>query len=135
MDTKFELKGDYCRRFSDPLRRHIVEKIKKGDFTVKEASRLWSVSTNSIYRWLHRYGVAKNSRQVVEMKSEGKKLSEMESRIRELEQSLGRKQMELDYLNKLVDITEDELKVNIRKKGSTPPSTGSVNTDTPMPTV
>jgi len=102
--------------------------------TVAEASRLWSVSQTSIYRWILKSGVIKNARQVVEMESEGHKLKEMESRIAELEQALGRKQMELDFVNKLVDISEEELGVDIRKKGSTPRSTGSGNTASSTPT-
>jgi molecular chaperone GrpE (heat shock protein) len=62
------------------------------------------------------------------MQSEGYKTKELEERIAELEAALGRKQMEIDFLKKRMEISEEELEKNHKKKLSTKPSTGSGKT-------
>ena len=130
----YRLDSSRSRHFSEPVRKLIVEKVKNGSFSVSEASRLWDVSKTSIYNWLKSSGVPHNTRTVVEMDSEGKRLKELEARIAELEQALGRKTLENDYLNKLIDITKEMDGIDVRKKGVTPPSTGSGTTDSSTPT-
>ena len=51
--------------------------------------------------------------------SSTKKMKDLEARIKELEGIVGCKQIEIDYLNKMIDIANDELNIDI-KKNSTP---------------
>lgn len=44
-----------------------------------------------------------------------KKLKALEQRIRELEQTVGNKQIEIDYLEKIIDIAKSELDIDIQK--------------------
>jgi hypothetical protein len=62
---------------------------------------------------------------VLQMESESYKSKELEKRIKELEAALGRKQLEVDFLNKMIEQGKKELGVDLKKKFSTPPSTGS----------
>ena len=62
------------------------------------------------------------------MDSESYKTKELEKKIQELEAALGRKQMEIDFLNKLIDQGKEELGVDLKKKPFTPPSSGSGST-------
>ena len=67
------------------------------------------------------------------MESESHKTKELLKRIAELESVIGRKQMEIDYLDKLVEISSKELKVDLKKNfdtGSWPTSTGSEDQST-----
>jgi hypothetical protein len=59
------------------------------------------------------------------MESEAYKTKELEKRIQELEAALGRKQMEVDYLTKTIEIGKEEFGVDLKKKPNPPPSTGS----------
>ena len=45
--------------------------------------------------------------------------------MRELEGMLGRKQIAIDYLEKLIELAEKELSIDIKKNLNTPPSNGS----------
>ncbi|WKK58619.1 hypothetical protein [Sphingobacterium sp. BN32] len=56
------------------------------------------------------------------------KVKAMEQRIRELERMIGQKQIKIDFLEKMIDIAGEDLKVDIRKNFNTPPSDGSGNT-------
>jgi transposase len=62
------------------------------------------------------------------MKSESYKTKELEKKIKELEAALGRKQLEIDFLNKMIEISKDELGIDLKKKFSTPPFSGSDST-------
>jgi transposase len=50
------------------------------------------------------------------MESEAKKTEELLKRVSELEQVVGQKQLEIDYLNKLLELSSLEFKVDIEKK-------------------
>jgi predicted component of type VI protein secretion system len=56
------------------------------------------------------------------------KLSELEKKVKELEQIVGQKQIKIDYLEKMIDIAKDELNVDIKKNFNTSQSTGSAQT-------
>ncbi len=106
-----------ARIFSDTFKRQKVEQITKGLVTVTQVSRLYKVSRSSVYKWLYRYSDfhTKGVIQVVQMESEAKKTEALLRRVAELEAHLGRKQLEIDYLNKLVEISSSALKVDLKK--------------------
>lgn len=118
------------RIFSEDLRKQIVSSIENGEKSIRSASREYGVYTTTVYRWLNKYSrhLQSSPVMVVQMESESYKNKEYEKRIRELEAALGRKQLELDYLNKLLEIGQEELGIDLKKKSVTPPSTGSVPT-------
>ena len=47
--------------------------------------------------------------------SSNKKVKDSENRIKELEGVMGRKQLRIDYLKKLIDIAKEELDLDIKK--------------------
>jgi transposase-like protein len=118
------------RVFSEPLKKKIVKDIESGKATVSAVSREYNVSSQSVYNWLNKYSrhLHSSTKMVIEMDSEGYKSKELEQRIRELEAALGRKQLEVDYLNKMIELGKEELGVDLKKKFSTRPSTGSDST-------
>jgi transposase-like protein len=115
------------RHFSEPVRKQIVQDIEKGKSSVLAASRELGVSEQTVYRWLNKYSrhLQSSKRMIVETKSEAYKSKELEKRIQELEAALGRKQLEIDFLNKMIEIGKEELGVDLKKKFSTPPFNGS----------
>jgi hypothetical protein len=70
----------------------------------------------------------KQERQVVESKSETKKIQELEQRVRELERALGQKQMLLDFKEKMIEIAEEMYDVDIKKKVGSKLSSGTDTT-------
>ena len=105
------------RIFSDTFKRQRVKEIDANLISVTEVSKLYDVSKTSIYRWLDKYSPNhhKGVTQVVQMESEAEKTRVLLARIAELERTVGRKQMELDYLEKLLEISSKELNVDIKK--------------------
>ena len=115
------------KKFSKKVKEDIVKDIEKGKYTVLEASRELQVCDQSIYNWIYKYSsyIRKNKVLIVEDKSEVSKTAELANRLQETEAALGRKQMELDILNKMIDIAEKELKIDLKKKISKKVSNGS----------
>ena len=124
------------RHFSEPLKKQVVRDIESGKMSVLSVSREYQVSFQSVYGWLNKYSrhLQSSTRIVVEMKSENAKSKELEKRIKELEAALGRKQLEIEFLNKMIEIGSEEIGVDLKKKFGTPPFSGSgsieENTDT-----
>ena len=102
-----------------------------GKQSVLSVSRELGVSTTAIYKWLNKYSVTyrKQTRMIVEKKSHKNRIENLESRIKELEAALGRKQCKIDYLDKLIDITEDAEGISIRKKDEPRRLNGSGQTE------
>lgn len=105
------------RIFSETVKRTIVKDIERGKCSVLEASRELTVSDVSIYNWIYKYSLhlKKNRVMVVEDQSESYKSRELEKRILELEAAVGRKQIEIDILNKIIELANAEFDTDLKK--------------------
>jgi len=119
--------------FSETIKKQVVADIEKGKCTVLEASRELSVSDQSIYNWIYRYSryLKKNKTLIVEEKSEVYRSKQLLEQIKELEAALGRKQMEIDLLNKVINLAGEEYKTDLKKNFSNKPLSISVSTRKP----
>lgn len=118
------------RNFSEGIRKQTVKDIEAGKCTVLEASRELLVSRRAVYKWVHLYSryLTKSRVMVVEDKSEVYRSKELERRLQELEAALGRKQMEIDFLNKIIDLANTEYQTDLKKNLQKAPSAGSRST-------
>lgn len=118
------------RVFSEGIKRQAVKEYEKGEMTVLELSKFYQVSDQSIYNWIYKYSnFEKRSIQIIEMsKSSSQKIKELELKIKTLEQAVGVKQMNIDFLEKMIEIAKEEYNIDVKKNSDTPQSTGSVTT-------
>ena len=118
------------RIYSEAFRRQRVLDIEQGLVTVSETRRIYNVSYQTIYNWIHRYSTTMKhqTRQVVELESEEHRTKALLERVAELERVIGQKQLEIDVLKKIVDAAEDELGPDWKKKQSSRSSSGSGTT-------
>jgi len=125
--VKLEIKK--VRYFSENFKREKVDQLVGKQISIQELSKLYNVSRTSIYKWLYKYSLhhKKGSKQVVEMESEGLKTKKLLSKISELEGILGRKQIELDFNVKVLDLLSEELGYNVKKKYEQTLSSGFAN--------
>lgn len=115
------------RIFSIEIRKQTVRDIEKGRCTISCASRELNVSDKSIYNWIEKYSgySQKNQVLIVENKSESYRSKELEKQVKDLEAALGRKQLEIDFLNKLIEQAGKEFKTDFKKNFSTQSLSGS----------
>ena len=125
------------RTFSEKLKRRIVDDLVNKRTSFKEIMEVYGISRTSVYNWLYAYSPhhQQGTRQVIEMESEASKTRLLQKRVAELERVLGRKQLQIDYLEKLIEISSEELKTDLKKTFGDRPSNGSVNTGNYMDTV
>ncbi|GAA0890896.1 hypothetical protein GCM10009122_05750 [Fulvivirga kasyanovii] len=115
------------REFSKDFKRARIREYESGEYTVRELSRLFDIQTTVIYRWIHKYSsYNQRSTVIVEMKdSATKRLKDYEKRIAELERALGQKQLNIEYLEKMIDLAREQFGIDLKKNSDTPPSNGS----------
>ena len=118
------------RKFSERFKRDRVQDFERGKLSVRELSKLYDIHISMIYNWIRKYsGYQNNGYQViVEEKSLSKKNAELAKRVADLESALGRKQMELEYLHKLIELSDDDERADLKKKVAAVPWSGSETT-------
>lgn len=128
---KSEVRSRQVRIFSEPLKKKVVRDIESGRVSVQAAAREHQVSFQAVYGWLNKYSrhLQSSKRIVVEMESESYRSKELEKRIQELEAALGRKQLEIEYLNKLIELGSLDTGMDLKKNFGTPPFSGSGSTN------
>ena len=119
------------RYFSESFKRKKVREIERNLTTVREISREYEVSTTAVYKWLYKYSTLRKHglRQIIEPMSDTKKIKELKAKIKELEQLVGQKQIQLEFKEKMIEIAEQMYHIDIKKKLGTKPSSGSGSTD------
>lgn len=115
------------RVYSEEFKKQLVSEFEGGKHSVLQLEQLHGVPNATIYNWIYKYSTFNTKGyRVVEMKeSTASKVSQMQQRIKELEAMVGRKQIMIDYLEKMMDIAKDELNIDIKKNFATPQSSGS----------
>lgn len=74
--------------------------------------------------------------QIVEMNdSQTSKVKQLEHQVKELDQAIGRKQIRIDYLEKLFELAQEHYGIDLKKNSTTPPCGGSKPTDQKWSTV
>jgi transposase len=118
----------YNRIFDEALKRSIVERYDAKLLNIKEICELYEVTRTSVYKWIDLYSKdrQRGTIQVIQMESDVYKLKALNQHVATLEQVVGRKQMEIDYLEKLLEIASKELGIDLKKKFDSRPWTGSV---------
>lgn len=105
------------RTFSTEFKKEKVASIESGKITVKELSDIYEVSQTAIYNWIKKFSkLERGERIVIEKISEEQKNKELLKRIAELERTVGRKQLELDYYKTTLDILEEQEGDSLVKK-------------------
>jgi transposase len=122
MATKYQFKMTTderrLRTFSEELKRKLVREIEQKKSSIAQISRQYEVRENTISKWLKKYGMDKKSkvRTIVELESDTVKILAFQKKIAELEQLVGQKQILIEFQNKMIELAEQEYKIDIKKK-------------------
>ena len=114
---QLKIQSKYNRFFSESFKKEKVKQLVAKQISIKELSELYDVSRTSIYKWLYLYSPhhKRGTVQVVEMESEALKTKILLAKVAELERALGRKQLEIDFNNKVIEIASKEIGYDIKK--------------------
>lgn len=108
------------RVFSDAVKKKVVKDIEDGKASIASVCREFSVSDVSVYNWLHKYShyLQKGVKLVVEQQSEVYRSKELERELKEVQAALGKKQLQVEFLEMLLDLASKELGTDIKKNYS-----------------
>jgi len=106
------------RYFSESFRISKVREIEQNITTVLEVSRTYEVSHTAVYKWLYRYSSLrkKGVKQVIELMSDTRKIEALKRKIAELEQTVGQKQILLEFQEKMLELASKHVGYDIKKK-------------------
>jgi transposase-like protein len=115
-NSKFALRQS--RIFSKELKQHLVEQIEKKKLSIREVVSLYKVSNNSVYQWIKKYSkqTPRGVKMVIEKDSSEVKVSKLIDMISDLEQNVGRKQLKIEFLEKVIELSSLELGYDLKKK-------------------
>ena len=124
---KLTVKERLNRYFSEDFKRQKVSELDRNLLTVSELCREHQVSSPAVYKWIYKYSKMrkKGLKQVVEAKSDTRKIAQMKEEINELQRLIGEKQIKIDFQDKMLSLIETEYGVDIKKKVSGVRSSGT----------
>jgi transposase len=100
------------RDYSLAFKLEVVSEVETGEMTYKQAQRKYGIQGRStVLVWLRKHGRLDWKRKTT--MTQKAKPSE---KIRELERKLKRLKQEKEILNRAIDLADEELKTDIRKK-------------------
>ena len=120
------------RYFSEDFKKTKVAELDKKVITIAEICRQYAVSTTAVYKWIYKYSLMKKKgiKTVIEAESDTARIQALTQHISELEQLLGQKQFEVDFLQKQIQLASQQFGIDLKKKPFGKPSPGSGNTET-----
>lgn len=124
------------RYFSEEFKRKKVREIENNLTTIAEVRKEYQVSGTAVYKWIYKYSRMrkKKEKQIIESKSDTRKIQQLKEQIKELERILGQKQILIDFQEKVIELAEEEYKIDIKKKFGDDHSFGFGSTKKSTPT-
>jgi transposase len=122
------------RYFSEDFKRKKIAELDKKLISVSEICKQYAVSRPAVYKWIYKYSLMrkKGIKMVVEAESDTAKIKALRQHIAQLEQLLGQKQFEIDFLRTQIEIASEQYGVDLKKKlsGKRSPGTGHTGKNT-----
>lgn len=102
-------------------KRTILRAIAAGNLSVKDASVAYQVSAAAIRAWQKQFARENEQLSFSNQEQLSKKKTKQQSgtnneQVHQLQQQLAEAQLKIAALNTLIDVAEEQLKINIRKK-------------------
>lgn len=109
--------------YNDSFRRKVVEEVLSGSIFIAAAAKKYGIPHRStVSSWIKWYSknndIAISILSSVSTQKENKSPNELE-RIKELEAALEAAKLKIIGLETLIDVAEEQLKIDIRKKSGT----------------
>jgi len=105
------------RIYSEDFRKSRVQEYESGELTISQISRLFNIGSSSIYKWIYKHSLY-NSKglKIVEMsESTTQKVKTLETKIADLERLLGKKLIQIDFLETTLEVLKEEHGIDFKK--------------------
>ncbi len=108
-------------RYSLAFKQKVITEIEDGIYNISEASRVYKVSTKSIYKWLKEFGKDHLINRIVriEMRDEADRIKELEREKQKLEAALAQAHLKIITLESTIESAEELYNIDFKKKSGT----------------
>ena len=108
-------------RYSSAFKQKVIIEVEEGTYTISEASRIYKVSTKSIYNWLKELGKDHLINKIVrvQMRGEADRIKELEREKQKLEAALAQAHLKIITLESTIESAEEIYKIDFKKKSGT----------------
>ena len=116
--------------YGEAFKRHVVSEVQSGKISMTTARLKYGIGGKmTVKRWCQKYARLRPQLYEDAMKAAESSRNDtaLEQRVRELERSLSTAHLKIESLEVLLEVAEEQLGVDIRKKYGTTPSTASKN--------
>lgn len=113
-------KSKWQNQYTEEFKRSVCEEFLSGDLTIRAMEHKHGLGNSRLNHWLKQYGYQIKKPYILETNAMSKKQVPkglgVSSQIRELEKQLEMSRLEAAAYRKMIEIAEQELKIEIRKK-------------------
>lgn len=109
--------------YPEDFKLRVVKEVLSGKYNKEEARRIYGIQSNcAILYWIRQFSGQLNYREGgisqinPELMENKKQEIDKDQKIRDLQVQLKKEQLRADLWQKMVDVAEEELKIDIRKK-------------------
>lgn len=108
-------------RYSSAFKQKVIIEVEEGIYNISEASRVYKVSTKSIYNWLKELGKDHLINKIVrvQMRGEADRIKELEREKQKLEAALAQAHLKIITLESTIESAEELYKIDFKKKSGT----------------
>lgn len=123
-----KLKKHYLNvRYSQSFKDAVLNEVRNNELSISQISKLYDVSANSIYNWMHENDLKNLSREyryvdLKDHKGSLEKISDLEKKIQQLESALSDKVLENCALQAIVNVARKKYGIDLKKKSDKPAS-------------
>ncbi len=106
------------QKYSIGIKKHIVERIERGELSKEEARRHYRIAGKStVLNWCRKYGTLQNIglRNEIMLMTEETKNKALERRIEQLEKQLKDAELKAYVFEVMIDMSEKEFGIEIKK--------------------
>jgi len=108
-------------RYSSAFKQKVIIEVEEGTYNISEASRIYKVSTKSIYNWLKELGKDHLINKIVrvQMRGEADRIKELEREKQKLEAALAQAHLKIITLESTIESAEEIYNIDFKKKSGT----------------
>jgi transposase len=122
-------------KYSEEFKWQVVQAVLSGKFSKEEARVAYDIKSNcAILYWMRKYSGNDDYRNKDTIASnlaamyDSKESNALKERIKQLEEELRRANLRADLWQKMIEVAEEQLKIDIKKKYGAQPSNPSGKT-------
>lgn len=109
------------RSYPEELKKRLVQEVESGRLSQRAVERTYKINRKTIDSWITQFSLLPLKRNGLIAKpmkepNENSKIKRLSKQVLELQKALEKANLKIDGLETLIQVSEEELKIKIRKK-------------------